>query len=665
VKRLTLVSLFFGILFSTLANSPIPIELIQNTKKVSLVFVGSKDGISESSFGHIALRFSPNDQLSIFDTNIQFVAKMDEQESALKKYTKGLGVFGNYAYDVTVEIEPFINYQLTKTKLEKRDVYVYPLDLTQEQISNLVNYIENFFSQENAAKYRFFNRNCSFFAADALEVATNSDFKVKSQPWRLENELRKHDLISQEVFHPSMSTLKNNLVEELFNSELNENLLKMTSQRDFQKNISSDDEIQKKHAYLQLLSLAFQSPYVLHDSELKELAISYYTKLYATESSNETLYYRALLNSTDDTSLIHTTTTLSSDEEPRSLSQFTHSLYVAKNRPTLKIKWRSEQGFTHKRLHMNFLDYGQSDNQIYYKGQKVGSALFSRKEDWISATHLNYSISLKDKKINTIFHMSSAHASTKNPSILENSESILAINNMTDFDKGYAGACYAMVKIQKALLDRARFAPEQSIHQSIDKIKLIDQVYRGQYVVIPGFANINEFSASIDKEELKEYLVKIEHEINGNAVQSFKEGLFERQKVDRKGIKNLQSLLHSGHLTELIIGMTQKGSKRYEPVSHVVLATDIEENTERGGWNIRVYDPNLGYYNAYMGTDYKMELSKFYRKDLDYHGVLNVINRDEIDIELGIRSLQLDDEKLQKRASRGAPLFYNPLKYIQ
>ena len=187
--------------------------------------------------------------------------------------------------------------------------------------------------------------------------------------WKLllENELRKHELISEEVFHPSMSTLKNNLVDELFNSELNENLLKMTSQRDFQKNISSDDEIQKKHAYLQLLSLAFHSPYVLHDSELKELAINYYTKLYATESSNETLYYRALLDSTDDSSLIHTTTTLRSNEEPRSLGQFTHSLYVAKDKPTLKVKWRSEQGFTNKKLYMSFLHYNQSDNQIYYK----------------------------------------------------------------------------------------------------------------------------------------------------------------------------------------------------------------------------------------------------------------------------------------------------------
>ena len=655
---------FFSLLSQVFAESPIPIELIQNTKKVSLVFVGSKDGISESSFGHIALRFSPNQELSIFDTNIQFVAKLEQGEGLLKKYAKGMGIFGNFAYDVTVEIEPFINYQLTKTKNEDRDVYVYPLNLSSEQIQALVNYIQNFFSQDTAAKYRFFNKNCSFFAADALEEATGLDFKVKSHPWRLENELRRHGLISQDIYHPSLSSLKNQVISELFKSELAEHLEKLTNERDFTKNLFSEVDVNRRHAYLQLLSLAFRSPFVVNDHNLKSEAITFYKKLYATESETGKLYYRALLESTTDESLVHLRASIPHSQRPRFKSHFKHELLVNRDLPVLKIRWKDVDNRNEQlALHMNFLQYNEEDHQIYFKNQKVGSALFTRNKDWISPTHINYSVQLERNEVQAIFHLS-MNSAILNKENQSDDSSILAINNMTDFDKGYAGACYAMVKIQKALLTRASFFPDEEVNSSLDKIALIDQIYRGQYIAIPGYKDIHDFTSDINKEDLKEYLVKIEHEINGDAVQSFKDGLFRRQKVTKDTFKNLASLIKSGHKTELIIGMTDKGSKRFKPVSHVVLATEIEESDDQEGWNIKVYDPNMGYYTAHLGLDFKIQLSKFYRKDLDYYAVLNVLNKDEIDLELGIENLNLNQEKISKRVKRGQPFVYNPLKYI-
>ncbi len=664
LKLLILLTIILNFSFSAFAESPIPIELIENSKRVSLVFVGSKEGISESSFGHIALRFSNGEKLGIFDTNIQFVANVNQDEGLFKKYAKGTGLFGNYAYDVSVEIEPFINYQLTKTKSEDRDVYIYPLNLTSLQISNLVNYIENFFNQDTAAKYRFFNKNCSFFAADAIESATGIELGVKSHPWRLEKELRRKGLIEDEVFHPSNSTLKNSIIDDIFSSQIASQLLKMTTKKDFKESLFSEDHFSKKHAYLQLLSMAFYSSYVLPTQMEREIALSFYKKLYSTESNNDKLYYKALLNSTDDSSIIHAKALIRSSDSHKRPSHLNHSFYVKNDNPILELRWRQDS-FNSKKLHMNFLDYNPEDNQIYYQGRIVGSAIFTRKENWISPTHINYSAKLLKNKIQIIFHMSRPNSKAKTNLLGAHEESIIALNNMTDFKKGYAGACYAMVKVQEALMNRATFSPESELLESEDKIKIIDQVYRGQYAIIPGFSNINDFTKSIDKEELAQYFIRIEHELNGSPFQSFKDGLLRRQKINHRSIMNFKSLVQSGNNTEMIIGMTEKGSKRFKPISHVVLVTSIEDNSQRGGWNLRVYDPNMGFYSAYMDSNFQLSLSKFYRKDLDYYGVINTIDREAIDLNLGVRSLNLDIEKLKSRAGKGKPFYYNPIKYIQ
>ena len=60
-------------------------SIIEKTKKISVVFIGSEKGLSESSFGHIALRLSQGNRLSVTDATIEFVADMPEKVHFLKK----------------------------------------------------------------------------------------------------------------------------------------------------------------------------------------------------------------------------------------------------------------------------------------------------------------------------------------------------------------------------------------------------------------------------------------------------------------------------------------------------------------------------------------------------------------------------------------------------
>jgi hypothetical protein len=666
IKFLTFLILFFQF-FQALAVEAVPVELIRTTKKVSLVFVGSKKGLSESSFGHIALRFSPGEELGAFDTNIQFVANLPQKEFFLKKYAKGFGIFGDYAYDVQIELNSFTNYKSIKIKEEDRDVYVLPLSLTPHQIARLVDYIETFYD-EGVKKYRFFNKNCSWYAADALEYAVERDLMAKSFPWKVGDHLKKIGLATDEIYHPSHTNFQKELVKKLYSSNSKALLESYKSETAFNNDLQSENLNIKSDSYFTIIAALKDLQAHGESEELSQLKDDYLA-LAAREEDQVQAYFKAILKNFDAIEIKRISQEIySSEPRPNFPKSLNSEIIMRRKSPAIEVNWSQSTNHTRDsvQLKLSFLNYNERTGAITYNDQNVGYHLITRKDNWVSATGINYSLSLNSfrRSIKGFVVIFKNNASPKESWSKITQKRHLALNNMVDFDNTDSlGACLAMVKLQKAFYERVIFNEEANWDTEIDKLEVIKKVISGEFVIIPGYANIFDFTASIDKEKLISFVSELQNGLNSNPRKAFFDGLFQYQEIKRKTFKNLVFLLNAGHAVELIIGMKKQGSRRYEQVSHVVLVHDIKTRDDNRGWDLSIYDPNLGHIVVQLKEDFTIKFPSIYRSDLIYNGVLYKKIKGAIDFDLGMRSLNLNEQKLIKRSRRGRPLFYNPLNY--
>lgn len=631
------------------------------------MFVGSKDGLSESSFGHIALRFSPTEKLGPFDSNIQFVAKLPQKEFILKKYAKGFGLFGNFAYDVAIELNSFTNYKSIKIREEDRDVYVLPLALSSEQIDKLIHYIDTFYD-DGIKKYRFFNKNCSYFAVDALEFAIGRDIKAKSFPWRVADTLRSMGLIKEERYFPSNSNAKKQITAELYQSALSASLLRYHSERRFLESLESENINIKSSAYFSLLAI-LKSARELGQNELELMAEDYYLKLGSKESEHLQSYFKAILMNRESLEIKRVTKSHNFHGDINgALREIETDLTIKRKKPSINISWRTQnqQGENHLYVTLDFLDYNQGTGAINYRGQTIARHIITRKNDWVVGNALNYSVHINARQniiesFILLFQNNKTTVSSRD-NIIEKGH--LALNNLFDFNQADTlGACLAMVKLQKALFERVSFNPQATWNADIKKTDVLDEILAGKFAIVPGFENINDFTASIPKDDLKNYVMNLQQGLNNNPRKAFLDGLFEYQEVKRKTFKNLVFLLNAGHPVELVVGMKKVGSRRYEQVSHVVLVHKIMTRQDGNGYDLFIYDPNLGHITIQLTKNYTLNFPSIYRTDLIYNGILYKKARGYIEYDLGMRSLDLNIDKLKRRSSRGRPLFYDPLDY--
>lgn len=648
------------------ANEQVPVELIRGSKKVSVVFAGSKDGLSESSFGHISLRFSKEERLGLFDTSLQFVANLPERENKIKKYAKGFGLLGSYAYDVAIEVNSFTNYKLKTNKEEDRDITTLSLNLNENQRERLIDYIENFYS-DGIRKYRFFNKNCSFFAADALEYATGMDLKAKSLPWKLPESLKNSGLIESEELSPSNSNLREQIVESLFASSMADMISDIINKERFRENLNSENINQKSAAYFSLI-IAIKRLKEIEDIERVNELRDIYLSLSSKEGDHLSPYFKAILLKSQE-SMVHIIKTRFVSEKAYLMEEIDPetNLSISRGTPYLNLKWKNSQINESRRIPLNFLQYNAGTGGVFYGQDKVGHNIITRKENWISPTHLNFGVNLnaQEKELTAIFLVFPNDPSPKRTQEEIENLSYLALNNIFDFNQeDTLGACLAMVKLQKAMIERMSFNKDASMNSDINKIEILEKVLSGEFVVVPGFENINDFTKSIPKQDLLNFVSNLQNGLNSNVRRAFFDGLFEYQEIKEKTFRNLVFLLNSGSSVELVIGMKRIGKRKYEQVSHVVLANGISRSNDNTSWDLFVYDPNLGNITIKLKDDFTLEFPSIYRKDLVYNAVLYKQNKQAIDYDLGMRSLELNTEKLNSRSKRGRPYYYNPLSLL-
>jgi hypothetical protein len=189
-------------------NAPLPVDS-KNVKRVYLVFSNYFIESPASFYGHLFLRFevgSPEDRHNLFlDPVVNFSAVHGDVNYF--HYMAG-GLFGWFkgifeVLPMHVKIQQYSNH-------ESRDLWEYPLDLSKEQMEDLILSLYEVSSAHS--DYYYFSRNCSLLIAKLLETvesraALSAYYRLWSTPIDvLQRTVNRFGLIDQATFHPSNRT---------------------------------------------------------------------------------------------------------------------------------------------------------------------------------------------------------------------------------------------------------------------------------------------------------------------------------------------------------------------------------------------------------------------------------------------------------------------------
>lgn len=640
-----------GALFSIVLFFPVwgKAGVLDRTQKVSLIFVGPAKGLSESSFGHVALKFSPDKDGSLLDMVIEFVADIPRNENALKKYIHGAGL--GKKYPVKADLSPFYDYKKRKTINENRSLTVYDLNLTQKEIDAVVEFVENYQEKELGDNYLFLTKNCSYFAAQALEVATEKKISQKNLPWKVGNKLKKLGIVSKETRFEDGSSERQRLSEKFLSEGLGssfpagwkESFTAMLGERNINLRQSS---------YLKLLWLMINT----QDEFQKKRAQALLRYLLTYENEVNQFTIRNLFKNPEEKKIIALPLVRLEGAELPKAKSFHHELVLEKEAPVIRISWGGEAP-TKVNVPLSPVKF-QPDFSLSYQNQNVGRFIRTKSDKWILSQRLDYGLDINREThtVRTLLYIDLSEGVKPIKADFQNlkDKGIIALNNAIDF-KGEAGSCYALALLQKALLERAFFIPGNPSGTTADKLALLKELFSGKFAVIAGYKNISDFTGSIPKEDLKTFIRSLQATLQKSKVAQMRENILEREILDHVTDKRLKAMLDEGLYIPLVIGMSEKGKlKPASDYAHVILLFDMKEIPE--GYRLTAYDPNTGLNTLFvLNKNFRLEYP-FYDKNYDYVGVIDRLNPEALILDHAVRSRGLDAAKVMPLLRNGSAL---------
>ena len=149
-------------------------------KQITLILASAHINSPASAFGHTFLRVDADTKTPLLSYAINYAAQTTEDNGFIYAYQ---GLFGGYKG--LYSVDPYSKKLKTYSDLEQRDVWEYPLDLSQEEIDRLILHIMEL--QHFYADYFFLAENCSYNLLWLLEVAKpevelTNQFTIKAIP---------------------------------------------------------------------------------------------------------------------------------------------------------------------------------------------------------------------------------------------------------------------------------------------------------------------------------------------------------------------------------------------------------------------------------------------------------------------------------------------------
>ncbi|WP_304545083.1 DUF4105 domain-containing protein [Sulfurimonas microaerophilic] len=173
----------------------------------TLVFPAAHINSPASMFGHTFLRINSKYNSKLLAYAINYAADADpDKENAVGFALKGLfgGYFGKYS------LLPYYDKLKEYRDTERRDIWEYDLNLTQEEVMRMVRHIWEL----NGTKsyYYFFTENCSYNMLWLMEIARPSThirehFAYQVIPLESVHATNEEDLIAKEFYRPSKRTI--------------------------------------------------------------------------------------------------------------------------------------------------------------------------------------------------------------------------------------------------------------------------------------------------------------------------------------------------------------------------------------------------------------------------------------------------------------------------
>lgn len=640
--------------------------LIPKTQRISLVFVGAKKGLSESSFGHVSLRLSPELQPGLLDVSVEFVADIPENHRGLKKYLRGAGIFKRYP--VAAVASSFYDFRKQKTINENRDVSVYELDLSPEEVKSITDFIIEFQNDETPEKYDFLKRNCSYFAAIAIEKAIERRLKSKSRPWKVADVLKKEGVVLREDFYPKATEERARYGQKFIDE--NPGIMPESWKKSFVKNLSEKTFIFRQSSYLKLLALATRGDDAL---ARKTQSLVRYLLPFETEVAQFTV--KNLFKNLTHKRVVELPALRLGEKAPKlpkKVKKVDHEIVIHEGAPYVEVSWRGkyDKGESASKskvlVPLTGLTYDPSRRMLLHKSQNVGRDLDLKSGEFVLSQRLDYALDAGDKgEVLRSFLYVDLSPEVRVPKLsLEElkASSHISLNNVRDF-KGEVGSCYSMALLQKAFFERAIFLPEgKKPQQDYDKVEVLKSLALGKYVVIPGYRDVMEFTKEIPLEKFKGFVVAYQESLKKGAISQMIDNVKKRAILDENSLPTLKALLDEGLTAPLIIGMTEKGkNKLASQTAHVILLHDLEP-IEGGGYRVTAYDPNAGINTLFtLDADFRLQYP-FYDKAYDYRGMIDGITASQLALDHAVRSRQIDLNKLLFETKNGMPMILDSME---
>jgi hypothetical protein len=168
---------------------------------ITLVFPTAHINSPASMFGHTLLRIDSSIDTPLIANSVSYAAATKETNGFLFAYR---GIFGEY--EGRYQIAPYYKKIDEYSSMEQRDIWEYRLNLTKEEIEDIVLHVYEI--SDVYSDYWFFTENCSYNILWLLELARNElslvdKFDMKVTPIDTIREVSKSNLIAHEHFRAS------------------------------------------------------------------------------------------------------------------------------------------------------------------------------------------------------------------------------------------------------------------------------------------------------------------------------------------------------------------------------------------------------------------------------------------------------------------------------
>lgn len=197
--------------------------------KASVVFASYYMGHPASLFGHTFLRLhGPNDRRTMLDHGVEFgVALPSSMNPFQLAHMVGAGLLGKF--DGSFSVARYYQYTNKYNKKEARDLWSYELNLTEPELTLLVNHLWEIGAGVQF-RYSFTRKNCGLKMLELLDTVRPTAHLTANHGYfsdafgavlTLETvrTLQQRDMLSEVTFEPSVATVLNQQLDALSKSE--------------------------------------------------------------------------------------------------------------------------------------------------------------------------------------------------------------------------------------------------------------------------------------------------------------------------------------------------------------------------------------------------------------------------------------------------------------